>query len=199
MYYINNSITYTSLLSQKPRQCGNCGSNLLDARASHASACGRPSCYVNDKCFYWWMLLTVVAAYYCWARYNARFVAFALCSVQSEILSRVLAAKIRCVSLWVCYDDSSVNRLQPNCVHVMSLFFLSCRLFRLAHFAFVKIVCCCVVVLPLRHIPGESKIIIPCSFCCSVYIWRLISTIFSTEYIEIICKTNVIDLHTSPT
>ena len=41
MYYINDNITsITTLLSQKPRQCGNCGSNLLDARAPRASPVG---------------------------------------------------------------------------------------------------------------------------------------------------------------
>ena len=43
MHYINDSITsIRTLLSEKPRQCSNCGPNLLDAHASHAYACGCP-------------------------------------------------------------------------------------------------------------------------------------------------------------
>ena len=47
-------------------------------------------------------------------------------------------------------------------------------------------------------LPDESKII-PCLFYCSVYICWRISTIFGTEYSEIISRTKVIYLPTSCT
>ena len=68
MYYINDSITsitnYTQSKAKAMRRCPllsllklhkklNCDPNLLDARASRASACGRPWCWMSCACLSW--------------------------------------------------------------------------------------------------------------------------------------------------